>query len=487
VRKGGLEPPQGEPHKILSLFQFVFPIHNENRCYLRKITCLQLVIDYATVWLALAEDGVSVPQDHDRTMTRVLTVAADDEWEVPPMAATKRFTKTVVQSLNPKEKLYEVRDSEVRGLTLRVTPTGVKTWVLVRWVRPNTERIKIGRWPDVSVKGARDAARVLIGRMAAGDNPADQRRAARAESTLDELWVGYLERHAKPNKRSWRNDELQYKKHLRRWGNRRLSEIRRSDVARMMDRIGKLKGRAGGPVAANRVRALLGSMYSWAERGGAEVANPTRGVRPFKETPRRRYLSGDEIRDLWRALRDDPDQRVADVVRLLLLIGQRSSNVLGMRQAEFDLRRKVWTIPADQIKSGRDLRVPLSPKVVEILRGRKSRGTWLFPSNCKGGHLRDMRQSFARILKRAQLLDVTPHDLRRTFATWMTATGAGLEVTAAALGHAPIGLTDTVYSHVQIETVRGAVERTVRAILSAAEGENGVLVSFPVLGGTARG
>ena len=405
------------------------------------------------------------------------------------MAVTKRFTKAVVQSLNPREKLYEVRDSEVRGLTLRVTPTGVKTWVLVRWVRPNTERIKIGRWPDLSIKAARDAARVLIGRIATGDKPADQRRAARAESTLGELWVAYLQKHARPNKRSWRNDELQYQKHLQGWERRRLSSITRRDVTRLRDQITAKDRPKGGPIAGNRVLALLSSMWGWAVREqDLQLPNPCYAVKREREVPRDRYLTAPELPSFLRGVREYKLASVRDAVLLLLFTGQRKATVLGLRWADVDLKHRLWTIPAADAKAGRAIEVPLVPEVVEILRRRravtKGKATaFSFPAS-------GIRHHFEKLVAVAELQHgLTPHDLRRTLATWMIQTGAGMEVVGKLLGHAPQGITATVYAHVNTDQVRRALERTVRAMLAAADAteEEAKVVKFPVAGVPARG
>jgi integrase len=391
---------------------------------------------------------------------------------------TKRLDKKVIQTLEPKEKRYEVRDSEVKGLALRVNPNGTMAWVLIRWIDGRMIRHRIAAYPEMSVKNARSRGRILNGEIELGRNPAKERRAARAEMTLAELWEQYLE-HSKTFKKSWRNDELQFNKHLAKWKSRKISEIRRVDVAKLMARIGKLKGRAGGPVAANRVKALLSSMYSWAEERGVELINPTRKVRSFSETPRDRYLSPEEVKDLWEALENDKDQNTtADIVRLLLLTGQRSANVRKMRWDEIDLKRSVWVIPADQAKSGKEIRAPLAPEVVNILKARRSPEVWVFPAKRSAGPVRSFRHGFDRLMDAAGIQDFTPHDLRRTFATWMSASGIGIEVVGAALGHAPQGLTGQVYAHVQLPAVKQAVERTVRAILAATQG-TGSVVQFP--------
>ncbi len=131
------------------------------------------------------------------------------------------------------------------------------------------------------------------------DQGADK-RAARDVPTFGELAHQYIENHAKPNKRSWAEDQRQLDSSLTpKWGNRPAAEPTAQDLLALLN----AKVRAGAPVAANRLRALVSRIYTFGaeQRQVLTTANPVIGVKkPFKETTRDRVLTDDEIRRLWR-------------------------------------------------------------------------------------------------------------------------------------------------------------------------------------------
>jgi integrase len=179
---------------------------------------------------------------------------------------------------------------------------------------------------------------------------------------------------------------------LPRWRDRDLEAITRRDVIALLDAIaanepapGKTpaaKGRgrggnkrpAGGPVAANRVLAALRAMFALAVRSGLVEVNPCTSIqRPGEEMRRDRTLTGDEMRELWRVF-VKIGHPFGDFFRVLLLTGQRRTEVARMRWADVDPEAATWTLGTDQTKAGRSHVVPLSQAAVAILEAipRKS-------------------------------------------------------------------------------------------------------------------
>ena len=131
------------------------------------------------------------------------------------------FTKKAIEALpRPAGRRAYYSDSKTRGLGIAVTPAGKKTFLLYRKIRGRPERINIGPYPDLSVEQARGKASELNAAIARGENPAEQKRAARGQMTLAELFDTYLEKYAKDHKRSWRNDEAQFRRYLTHWAHR---------------------------------------------------------------------------------------------------------------------------------------------------------------------------------------------------------------------------------------------------------------------------
>lgn len=142
--------------------------------------------------------------------------------------------------------------TRARGLMLLVTPKGAKTFYVYRKVEGKPERIKLGHFPAMPVDLARKKAAEILGRLAAGENPAGDRRQLRADPTLAEVFARYMEEHAKPRKRSWEQDQANFDRYLSELGRRQVSRITRAEVRQLH---AKLKDR--GVYTANRAIWLL--------------------------------------------------------------------------------------------------------------------------------------------------------------------------------------------------------------------------------------
>ena len=348
----------------------------------------------------------------------------------------ERLTEKLVAAKEATGKQYSVRDDLERGMILLVSPQGAKSFYVYKRVEGRPERILLGRWPDLSVERARTKAASVKGAIADGDNQAKKKRTARADMTVGELWDRYLKLHAKPSKRSWRNDKLQFDKHLKKWRKLRLTEVDRHRVARLHASIAAKKRPAGGPIAANRVIALLSSMWGWGrDHLGVEAPNPCENVKRAPEKSRDRTLSESEMSSFIKALRELEDRDGRDALWLMLLTGQRKSCVVNMAWSELNLRDGVWTIPADRMKSGNTHRVPLPEEALKLLkarnRGKRKKAETVFQLPA-----RDVRTPLRKVLKNAGLTHVTPHDLRRTCASWLGRHGkCDVAVVSALLGH----------------------------------------------------
>ena len=235
------------------------------------------------------------------------------------------FTQTSLDRLRPSPsgKRTYYYDRKVRGLALAITPSGTKTFLLYRKIGGRPERITIGRFPDLSVEQARGAASTLNGQIALGINPQERRRALHAETTLGSLFEQYLQRHAKVHKRSWKGDQDQFLRFLSPWRNRKLSSVRKEDIQTLFARV----GRESGPYAANRLLALLHTMFNKAIEWGWDQPNPARGIRKFKERSRARFIEADEMPRFFAALAEEGNETVRDYVLVSLLTGSRRANV----------------------------------------------------------------------------------------------------------------------------------------------------------------
>lgn len=394
------------------------------------------------------------------------------------MSCKLAFTQTAVNKIKPpaqRRKYY--RDTRTPGLYLCVYPTGAKAFEYYRRMDGRPTRLAIGRFPAITVGLARREAARLAGELAQGLNPADKHR---EKATLGDLFAHYLEAHAKLHKRTWAEDQRQFNYYLKAWATRKLSKIRKPDIAALHARIGQDHGM----YQANRVLALLSVMFGRAEGVGFEGPNPVKGVQKFKEYSRDRFLSADELQAFFKALDAEFDDTWRDFFSLALLTGARRANLLAMAWLDLDLNRGLWRIPATQSKNKDPLLCVLAEPAVTILRRRAAdsvvkQSEYVFPGSGRSGHIVSPAKPWKRIVERADINDLHIHDLRRTMASWQAATGASLPVIGRSLGHRSLQATQ-VYARLDLDPVRKSVGAAVGAMLTATR------KALPVHGVTFR-
>ena len=379
------------------------------------------------------------------------------------MAKKINFTKPLLDRLVcPKgvDRLYTY-DAKNPGLTLCVTSAGAKSFYVYRRGNGRPQRIRLGGFPELSIEQARNLTAQVNADIAKGIDPQARKRAERGEPTFAELFRYYMETHAKPHKKTWREDEQKFVGHLRGWHNRKLSEITRTHVRSLHIRIGQTT-----PGSANRVLALVSTLFNKAVDLGFQGTNPARGIKRFPEHSRERFLHADELPRFFQAVADEPNAVLHDFFLIALLTGARRANVEEMRWEDINLDRGTWKIP--DTKSGEPQTVHLSPPAIEILQRRQATmvGEWVFPSYGKTGHLVEPKKAWNRLLDRAEISDLRIHDLRRTLGSWQAATGASLPVIGKSLGHKNQATT-AIYARLDLDPVRQAVNTATAAMLAA--------------------
>ena len=368
----------------------------------------------------------------------------------------------------PEAGRVEIADLRCTGLAFRVTSNGARSWSF-RFRDPrsgNPVRATLGSYPDIGLADAREAADALRRQVARGINPVEAERLEREEAkskTFQALAERYLVEHSRRRKRprSIEDDERNLRLHiLPQWGLRPFDSIARRDVIALTEGLVT----AGKPVQANRVQALISSIFSFAIDADLVAANPASRLRKRGvETKRTRVLSDDEIRLFWaRAVLRPVSRAVGQALRLALLTGMRAGEVAGLARAEIefldDSERAAVTLPAERVKNGRAHHVPLAPLAVETLRDAlalASEGSkhvfapWGDP--IKGHVLGVAMARMAAALPDELGADTwradrpTPHDLRRTCATRLAGLGVPGEDVSAVLNHVRADVTGKHY------------------------------------------
>ncbi|MCL4485639.1 MAG: site-specific integrase [Nitrospirae bacterium] len=373
------------------------------------------------------------------------------------MAKTQHFTQKGLEILLPEEKPYLVRDDEVKGLVVKVYPSGNKTFFLDVLVDRKHDMFKIGVWPDLNVAQVREKAKKMRADLAQGKNPKAEKKEG---ITLGEFFPVYMERHGS-EKKSASKDRSHFERLLKSWQNYRLVDITRTKVESLHKTLGKET-----PVQANRVLALLSTLFSKAIIWGYHKGeNPCRGVKKFREVSRDRFLSGEELARFFEALDLTENPAFKDFILLSLFTGARKSNVLSMRWKDIDFERNVWKIPGELSKNGDPMQVPLGSDVLEILKRRRAETSSVFvlPGPGEKGHYMEPKRAWGTLLKRAKLEDLRIHDLRRSMGSWMTIGGTSLPIVGKALEHKTSKAT-SIYARLNLDPVRAAMVQAVEAM-----------------------
>jgi integrase len=315
-------------------------------------------------------------------------------------------------------------DTAVTGFGARRQTNGL--FYYVRYRHNGSQIVKsIGRHGALTPDTARRKAQELLGLVAGGADPFAQTIGDSFTATIDR-YLAHKRTVLKPA--SFRETERHLRKHSAPLHRSRLDEIDRRKVAGLL---GQIETDAG-PVTRNRLRAALSAMFSWAITEGLTELNPVQGTAKANEgASRERVLTDVELAQLWAALGEG---RFADIVRLLLLTGQRRNEIGKLTWDEIDLSRRMIVLPPERTKNGRRHELPLSSQALAIIdrQPRRNASALLF-SDSRG--FNDWDKAKQRLDERLHIAPFTLHDLRRSGATGMAELGVQPHIIEAVLNH----------------------------------------------------
>lgn len=299
-------------------------------------------------------------------------------------------------------------DSEVRGFGLRVYPSDRKAFILSYRAQGRKRLYTIGDHGILTLEQARTIARKKAVEILEGSDPLQERRKENRGETIRDLCEAFLERHAKPRKKSWQADQWCFDKMiLPAWGSRKIKSISRQDVAALHSQVGKTSR-----YQANRMLSLLSKLFEMAKRWEmveADAENPARGHDRFPEKKRDRWVKPEELPRLANAVAAEKNLYVRAAIWLYLFTGVRKSELLAAKWEDVDFQRKELRL-ADT-KASRVHYVPLSAPAIELLQQlpRQEGNPFLLPGHKIGFPLVNISKPWLRIRKAAGVEDVRLH------------------------------------------------------------------------------
>ena len=341
----------------------------------------------------------------------------------------KELSAIIVKRLT-KPGLHAV--GGVAGLLLQVTNTDARSWILRTMVGSKRRDIGMGGYPDVTLSQARDKARDLKEKIKAGIDPVEERRAARERLKLAQANSITFDKAAE---KVLAIREIEYKnaKHIAQWrstlqtyaspiiGKLPVSDIEKGHIMQILEPIWKEKTET-----ASRLRGRIENVLSWATASDHRTGeNPARWKgnldqllsKPNK-TKKIKHHKALPWQDIGAFMRDLKQREgiAAKSLEFLVLTAARSGEVRGANWDEIDFNSRLWIIPANRMKAGKEHQVPLSDEAIKLLKALpKMKGDdHLFPAP-RGGALSDM--SISAVTKRMKV-DAVPHGFRSTFRDW---------------------------------------------------------------------
>jgi integrase len=360
--------------------------------------------------------------------------------DVGAMKLTQATMQRLALPTGKTEAIYF--DDDLSGFGLRLRAGGSKNWIVQYSLGAKQRRMTLGSTSVLDAGKARETARTLLAGVRLGRDPAAERAVSQARASDEELGAivdRFLARQAtRIRPRSYTETRRYLKEHWKPLHRLQLAHIMRRTVANRLDAIAD----ENGPIAADRARAALSAFFSWAIQQGVCEANPVVGTAKAADMKsRERVLSDAELTAIWQAL---PNSDFGQIVRLLILTGQRREEIGGLRWSEVDTAKRVITLPSERTKNHRAHDVPMSKIAFEILKaqprcdrdyvfgdGPRSNGR----DDAKQGGFQGWSKAKAALDAQAKVDGWRLHDLRRTVATRMAELGVQPHIVEAVLNH----------------------------------------------------
>jgi integrase len=367
----------------------------------------------------------------------------------------------------------------VPGLSLRLNKNDTAAFVFRYTSRGEQRRVVIGDRRVITKEHARERAIELGRQVRKGEDPAATQTHNADVMSLRALVDDFMEKADRPGPRTKRDyREALDRDVLSEIGERAADGITGAEIARVLQAVearppayaDRKRWRAAegyrGTNAAHKARAALGSIYRWALKRRLVASNPCAGL-GFIQRPvvRERKVQRDELTKLWTSLDTAPgfSRRMRILLRLIVLTGQRSTEVAGAQIGELELEGALprWTIPAERMKRKRQQVIALSRQAVSLFREAKtmSEGNVVFPADEARGvrrlllkpprkphiHGESVSKAMARLCQHAGIADLHVHDMRKALATWAGDYGVMPHVIDYILHHASRTTTGTHY------------------------------------------
>jgi integrase len=357
-------------------------------------------------------------------------------------------------------------DEVLECFGLRVYSSGRRIYVCSYRVNRRKRLARLGRVDALTLDQARKKATAYLGKVASNEDPQDVTDQLRTAQTVKQLIEAYIENHAKPKKRSWKNDKSCLERLLLpKFGARLAVTVTSAEIQEIHAQKGAVH-----PRQANRFVEIVRKMFNWAPTAGLLPKghdNPGVGIVPFPTRKRKRFITTVEMPRFVEALEQESSESGRHGIWLLLFTGLRTTELLKAKWADIDW--EMGTLFIGLTKNGDPLLAPLSDAAVARLQmiPRIAGNPYIICGKNPGDHFKDLGPVLKRVLTGAGLENITIHDLRRTVGSWLAQAGQTLHLIGDVLNHRD-PKTTAGYAYFQTQQRRDALSVHANKVLSYA-------------------
>lgn len=337
-----------------------------------------------------------------------------------------RLTKSNVDNIEPPKDRDQVfyRDDQLKGFAVRITASGIKSFVVEKLINHKVRRITLGRYGELTVEQARKEAQKLLGKIATGIDPIAEKRSAKASVvTLGEVFQDYLDARKSLKPKTLYDYKNMIRVAFSEWKNKPLLSITKDKVIKYHEKLGEKHGAAYANQAMRVIRALFNfaaGQYEDAMGRSLITDNPVRRLSQarawYRVERRQTFIKSHELAAWSQAVINLQNETLRDYLFLILFTGLRRQEAAQLQWNQVDLKAK--TLRISDTKNRESHTLPLSDFLYNLLAQRKqvSNSDYVFPGPGKGGYIIEPRKQMAKVIE-ATGIHFTVHDLRRTFIT----------------------------------------------------------------------
>lgn len=402
-----------------------------------------------------------------------------------------KITKSVVDKILPSKDRDQAfyRDDQLKGFAVRVTASGVKSFVVEKMIGGKVKRMTLGRYGELTVEQARKEAQKLLGKIATGIDPIAEKQAKKASAvTLSEVFNDYL----KARKELKPKTLYDYKNLMRvafsEWKSKPLLSITKDKIVKYHERLGKERGTAYANQAMRVLRALFNfaaGQYEDALGRSLITENPVKRLSQtrawYRIERRQTFIKAHELASWYVGVCSLENNTLRDYLLLILFTGLRRQEAAKLEWKQVDLRAKTFTITDTKNRQSHTL--PLSDYLFDLLTKRyqnKNESAYVFSGTGKYGYIVEPRRQMIKVTEQTGI-EFTVHDLRRTFIT----VAESLDIPAYALkrllNHKMNGDVTAGYIILDVERLRKPMQMISDHLLLQMGLKQSTIIPLPVM------